>query len=83
MHTRDLGPFQVALISFRRVIRQARILFVSVVALALIVTGAAFAATRASAPKIGTGVVVINTNLALQNASAAGTEWCSRRPAAS
>jgi len=55
------------------VMRKARVLLVTAAALALIVTGAAFAATRANAPKIGTGVVVINTNLALQNASAAGT----------
>ena len=54
-------------------IRRARIFVVTFGALSLIGTGAAFAATRAFKPKIGTGVVVINTNLALQNAAAAGT----------
>src|SRR4029079_10555199 len=45
----------------------------AVVALAVIGTGTALAATRAAAKPIGTGVVVIDTNLAYQNASAAGT----------
>jgi S1-C subfamily serine protease len=35
--------------------------------------GAAYAATRTSAPKIGTGVVVVNTNLGYAGGSAAGT----------
>jgi S1-C subfamily serine protease len=54
-------------------IRRARILIVTVGALSLIGTGAAFAATRASTAKIGTGVVVINTNLRLEDTWAAGT----------
>jgi S1-C subfamily serine protease len=47
----------------------------ALVALALPVLGAgtAFGATKTSAPPIGTGVVVIDTNLAYQDARAAGT----------
>ena len=53
-------------------IRRARAL-TAILAFALIGSGAAFAATRASTPKLGTGAVVINTNLGFQQASAAGT----------
>src|SRR4029079_17558143 len=45
----------------------------AVVVLAVIGTGTALAATRATAKPIGTGVVVVDTNLAYQDASAAGT----------
>ena len=45
----------------------------AVFAVAAVGTGAAFAATRASVPSIGTGVVVINTKLGFQSAAAAGT----------
>lgn len=45
----------------------------AVVVLAAIGTGAAYAATRASVRPIGNGVVVINTRLGYQGASAAGT----------
>ncbi len=54
-------------------IRKTRTLVVSFVALAAIGSGAAIAATRESASPIGTGVVVINTNLRLEDTSAAGT----------
>src|SRR5580765_859109 len=42
-------------------------------ALAALSSGTAFAATRTTSHQIGTGVVVIETNLAYQNAAAAGT----------
>ena len=45
----------------------------ALVALVAIGTGTAFAATRTTSHPIGTGVVVIETNLAYQNAAAAGT----------
>ena len=45
----------------------------ALIALVAIGTGTAFAATRTTSHPIGTGVVVIDTNLAYQNASAAGT----------
>ena len=45
----------------------------ALIALAAIGTGTAFAATRTTSRPIGTGVVVIETNLAYQNAAAAGT----------
>ena len=45
----------------------------ALIALVAIGTGTAFAATRTTSHPIGTGVVVIETNLAYQNASAAGT----------
>jgi S1-C subfamily serine protease len=45
----------------------------ALVALAAIGTGTAFAATRTTSHPIGTGAVVIETNLAYQNAAAAGT----------
>ena len=45
----------------------------ALVALVAIGSGTAYAATRTTRPPIGTGVVVIDTNLAYQNASAAGT----------
>ena len=46
---------------------------VALVALAAIGTGTAFAATRTTSRPVGTGVVIIETNLAYQNAAAAGT----------
>jgi S1-C subfamily serine protease len=55
------------------VIRKARTLFSFLVALAAIGSGAAVAATRESASSIGAGVVVINTNLRLEDTWAAGT----------
>src|SRR5881392_3812796 len=54
-------------------IRKTRNLVVFFVALAAIGSGAAIAATRESASPIGTGVVVINTNLRLEDTWAAGT----------
>src|SRR5258705_11154670 len=45
----------------------------ALVALVAIGSGTAYAATRTTHPSIGTGVVVIDTNLAYQNAAAAGT----------
>ena len=45
----------------------------ALIALAAIGTGTAFAATRTTSHPIGTGAVVIETNLAYQNAAAAGT----------
>jgi S1-C subfamily serine protease len=54
-------------------IRKIRSLVVAFVALAAIGSGAAFAATREAASSIGTGVVVINTNLRLEDTWAAGT----------
>jgi S1-C subfamily serine protease len=45
----------------------------ALIALAAIGSGTAFAATRTTSHSIGTGVVVIETNLAYQNAAAAGT----------
>ena len=57
--------------TIRRVpLRSALVALVAVPALS---GGAAFAATGAGAPPIGTGVVVIDTNLAYQGAAAAGT----------
>ena len=50
-----------------------RAVLVGLVALLVLSGGAAFAATRTSAPPIGTGIVVIDTNLAYQGAAAAGT----------
>jgi S1-C subfamily serine protease len=50
-----------------------RAALVALVALVAIGGGTAYAATRATSRPIGTGVVVIDTNLAYQNASAAGT----------
>src|SRR5436190_7314050 len=52
---------------------QVRATLIALVALVAIGSGAAYAATRTTTRPIGTGVVVINTNLAYQNASAAGT----------
>jgi len=54
-------------------VRKARALFIFFVALAAIGSGAAIAATRESASRIGAGVVVINTNLRLEDTWAAGT----------
>src|SRR5207302_9531391 len=54
-------------------IGKTRTLVVFFVALAAIGSGAAIAATRESASPIGTGVVVISTNLRLEDTSAAGT----------
>ena len=45
----------------------------ALIALVAIGSGTAFAATRTTSHQIGTGVVVIETNLAYQNAAAAGT----------
>jgi S1-C subfamily serine protease len=45
----------------------------ALIALVAIGTGTAFAATRTTSRPIGTGAVVIETNLAYQNAAAAGT----------
>jgi S1-C subfamily serine protease len=45
----------------------------ALIALIAIGSGTAFAATRTTSHQIGTGVVVIETNLAYQNAAAAGT----------
>jgi S1-C subfamily serine protease len=55
------------------VIRKTRTFVVVFVALAAIGSGAAIAATHESAATIGTGVVVINTNLRLEDTWAAGT----------
>src|SRR4051794_5234818 len=52
---------------------QVRAALVALVALGAIGSGTAYAATRATSRPIGTGVVVVNTNLGYQNASAAGT----------
>ena len=54
-------------------IRKTRSLAAAFVTLAVIGSGAALAATRTSATGIGTGVVVINTNLRLEDTWAAGT----------
>jgi S1-C subfamily serine protease len=54
-------------------IRKARTLVVFFGALAAIGSGAAIAAARESTSPIGTGVVVINTNLRLEDTWAAGT----------
>jgi len=45
----------------------------ALIALVAIGSGTAFAATRTTSHQIGTGVVVIETNLAYQNGAAAGT----------
>src|SRR5713226_432192 len=50
-----------------------RAALIALVALVVIGSGAAYAATRTTPRPIGTGVVVIDTNLAYQGASAAGT----------
>ena len=50
-----------------------RAALLAVVGLLAVGSGAAYAATRASAPKIGTGIVVIDTQLGYESASAAGT----------
>src|SRR5256885_16490667 len=54
-------------------IRKTRTLLVFFVVLAAIGSGVAVAGTRESASPIGTGVVVINTNLRLEDTWAAGT----------
>src|SRR3954463_10885033 len=54
-------------------IRKARNLVVFFVALTAIGSGAAIGATRESASALGTGVVIINTNLRLEDTWAAGT----------
>ena len=56
---------------FRRI--HIRITLLVLVGLVAVGVGAALAATRRSTAQIGTGVVVINTNLAYQGAAAAGT----------
>jgi S1-C subfamily serine protease len=53
--------------------RKTRSLVIFFVALAATDSGAAIAAKRASESSIGTGVVVINTNLRLEDTAAAGT----------
>jgi S1-C subfamily serine protease len=53
--------------------RKTRSLVIFLVALAATDSGAATAAKRASEPAIGTGVVVINTSLRLEDTAAAGT----------
>src|SRR3954453_19733765 len=57
-----------------KIVRQIhlRMAVIAVVVLVAIGGGAAYAATKATTP-IGTGVVVIDTNLAYESASAAGT----------
>lgn len=50
-----------------------RAALLAVVGLLAAGSGAAYAATRTDAPKIGTGVVVIDTQLGYESASAAGT----------
>jgi S1-C subfamily serine protease len=55
----------------RRVGRRFVLLLASGLATLAVVAGVAFA--RADAPSVGTGVVVINTNLGLQGGAAAGT----------
>jgi len=52
---------------------QLRAAIIALVALSAVGSGAAYAATRATVKPIGTGVVVIDTNLAYQGGSAAGT----------
>jgi S1-C subfamily serine protease len=56
---------------FRRI--HLRIALLVLVGLVAVGVGAALAATRRTTAQIGTGVVVINTNLAYQGAAAAGT----------
>lgn len=53
--------------------RKTRRLVIFFVALAAIESGAAIASKSASESPIGTGVVVINTNLRLDDTAAAGT----------
>ena len=50
-----------------------RAALIAVVVLVVIGSGAAYAATRTTTRPIGTGIVVIDTNLAYRGASAAGT----------
>src|SRR5439155_1385387 len=50
-----------------------RAVLIAVVVLVVIGSGAAYAATRTTTRPIGTGIVVIDTNLAYRGASAAGT----------
>jgi len=59
----------------RKITRQGRVRAALAALLALVVIGGgtAYAATRTTSHPIGAGVVVIKTNLAYQNASAAGT----------
>jgi S1-C subfamily serine protease len=56
---------------FRRIHVRAALL--ALVALMVLGGGAAYAATRSTTKPVGTGVVVINTNLAYQGGAAAGT----------
>ena len=56
---------------FRRI--HVRVTLLALVGLVAVGVGAALAATHRSTARIGTGVVVINTNLAYQGAAAAGT----------
>jgi S1-C subfamily serine protease len=64
---RSVAPLRI----MRRI--HVRAALAALVALVAIGSGTAYAATRTTRPPIGTGVVVIDTNLAYQNASAAGT----------
>lgn len=57
--------------SFRHIHTRAALL--ALVGLLAAGSGAAYAATRAATPKLGTGVVVIDTQLGYESASAAGT----------
>src|SRR2546430_4683133 len=60
-------------VSIRRIAGVSIHVRAALVALVAIGSGAAYAATRTTARPIGRGVVVIDTNLAYQGASAAGT----------
>ena len=52
---------------------RTRLALATIVALAMVGVAAGFAFARSSTPAIGTGVVVVNTKLAYENGSAAGT----------
>jgi S1-C subfamily serine protease len=51
----------------------ARLILLTAIALSLLGIGAGFAFARSSTPTIGTGVVVVNTQLSYQRGAAAGT----------
>jgi S1-C subfamily serine protease len=72
---RDLDMAQHGDAGVMKIIRHIhlRAALLALVLLAVIGSGAAYAATRTTTRPIGTGVVVIDTNLAFQGASAAGT----------
>jgi S1-C subfamily serine protease len=73
--TDDLDVTPPAGVGLMKMIRRIhlRAALLALVALAVVGSGAAYAATRTTTRPIGTGVVVINTKLAYQGASAAGT----------